>query len=325
MNKPLKRCLVTVSSALLVGLCPVAALAAERPAPDLGFGSPSDFSVNKAGGQRLLRYSNLLVNVGQGPMEVRGTRSSTSQAEMTVNQWIYPAGGGALPQGGAHHREDVLRRRRPQPLAHTRPRALRPLQRQRAQRRDQRQARLLPGGERRLPAHSARGHLVVALLPPRPDLRRSERSESNHGHRAGWGDLYQSICRISTSRSPASLTAAIASPSRRTRADGSWNPTRTTIRPGSTLSSGRAPDRCGCSGTARRREGTELAAAEEFGLVGTAFRPPGESMRPGSLSSTPTAWCARAAYTQAPTCWAGEPFCARGRLAARGGVKALSG
>jgi hypothetical protein len=44
-------------------------------------------------GHRLLRYTAVMVNVGTGPVEVRGTRASTS-GQMTVVQRIYDDAGG---------------------------------------------------------------------------------------------------------------------------------------------------------------------------------------------------------------------------------------
>ena len=97
MRRRLKLGLAAIASGLVVALSPATALGADL-LPDLGFGRPADFTIEKTpDGRRLLRYLNLLVNVGRGPIELRGARSSTSQAEMTVTQWIYSDSG--APRG----------------------------------------------------------------------------------------------------------------------------------------------------------------------------------------------------------------------------------
>jgi hypothetical protein len=97
VGRRLRRGLVGIVSGLLLALFAATALSADS-LPDLGMARPADFSIEKTpDGRRLLRYSNTLVNVGQGPMEARGARSSTSQAEMTVTQWIY-SNSGAPPR-----------------------------------------------------------------------------------------------------------------------------------------------------------------------------------------------------------------------------------
>ncbi len=66
------------------------ALAAAPPAlgadrlPDLGMARIGDLRVDKAGGQRLLRYTTIVVNVGTGPFVATGSRSSTAAQEMAV-------------------------------------------------------------------------------------------------------------------------------------------------------------------------------------------------------------------------------------------------
>jgi len=45
-------------------------------------------------GRRLLRYTSKIVNVGVGRLELRGTRASTSVAEMSVTQRVFDNSGG---------------------------------------------------------------------------------------------------------------------------------------------------------------------------------------------------------------------------------------
>lgn len=57
--------------------------------PDLGMAPLADFSLDKPGdGRVLLRFSATIVNVGQGPMELNATRS-TSSGPFDVAQSIY--------------------------------------------------------------------------------------------------------------------------------------------------------------------------------------------------------------------------------------------
>jgi hypothetical protein len=85
-----------------VSLLPLTALVA-APArggtdaiPDLAVAPLSDFRIQTVGGQRLLRFTTRMVNVGAGHFEVRGRRASTSQP-MSIEQWLYPTA--AQPPG----------------------------------------------------------------------------------------------------------------------------------------------------------------------------------------------------------------------------------
>jgi Lysyl oxidase len=79
----------SASVALVVlAAVPASAAAADRP-PDLGMARLGDIKLEKSGGRKLLRYTTIIVNVGRGPLEARGRRSSTSEAEMSVSQRIY--------------------------------------------------------------------------------------------------------------------------------------------------------------------------------------------------------------------------------------------
>ena len=64
--------------------------------PDLGMAKVQKIIVDTTyePGHKLLRYGAILPDVGAGPFEVRGSRSSTSQTNMSVKQVIYQSGGG---------------------------------------------------------------------------------------------------------------------------------------------------------------------------------------------------------------------------------------
>jgi hypothetical protein len=64
--------------------------------PDLGMGRISTVKVDTTTmpGSKLLRYNSLLADVGAGPFEVSGSRSSTNDATMSATQDVYQSGGG---------------------------------------------------------------------------------------------------------------------------------------------------------------------------------------------------------------------------------------
>lgn len=70
------------------------AYAASDRLPDLGMAKFKDFQVQRTDGRRLLRFSSIIVNVGDGRFEVRGQRPSTTTNTMTVSQRIYNDAGG---------------------------------------------------------------------------------------------------------------------------------------------------------------------------------------------------------------------------------------
>jgi hypothetical protein len=73
-----------------------AAVAADR-LPDLRMGSLTrEIKIDKTtmSGRKLLRFTTVIVNVGAGPFELRGSRPDTSTPEMSVTQRIYDDTGG---------------------------------------------------------------------------------------------------------------------------------------------------------------------------------------------------------------------------------------
>jgi hypothetical protein len=77
--------LATVISPL--GTAPTAA-ATDR-LPNLRMGGITDARITTTStGRRLLKLSTYLLNAGPGPVELRGSRASTSQSTMAVRQWI---------------------------------------------------------------------------------------------------------------------------------------------------------------------------------------------------------------------------------------------
>jgi len=70
-------------------------IAAADQLPDLGMARLRDIQIEKTtDGRRLLRFTTIIVNVGYGAFEVRGTRPDTSTPTMTVIQRIYDNAGG---------------------------------------------------------------------------------------------------------------------------------------------------------------------------------------------------------------------------------------
>ncbi len=62
--------------------------------PDLGMAKLRDLQIKHENGKKLLRYTAIIVNVGQGPFQVEGTRSDTTSA-MSVVQRIFDDTGGS--------------------------------------------------------------------------------------------------------------------------------------------------------------------------------------------------------------------------------------
>jgi hypothetical protein len=76
-----------------------AAGGAETLLPDLGMAKLSTVTLDTTTmpGHRLLRYTAVMVNIGAGPLEVRGSRPDTSSS-MTVVQRLYDTAGGSTDQ-----------------------------------------------------------------------------------------------------------------------------------------------------------------------------------------------------------------------------------
>ncbi len=64
------------------------ALAGSEAIPDLAMKPFSDFQIQMVNGRRMLRFTAMMVNIGDGHFEVRGSRDSTSDP-MRVRQVIY--------------------------------------------------------------------------------------------------------------------------------------------------------------------------------------------------------------------------------------------
>ncbi len=87
------RSLLLAAAAAMLAVPAADAFAADKT-PDLGMARLRDFKIQHENGKKLLRYTAIIVNVGQGPFEVVGTRSSTSSG-MSVAQRIFDDTGGS--------------------------------------------------------------------------------------------------------------------------------------------------------------------------------------------------------------------------------------
>jgi hypothetical protein len=88
---------VAVALLLLVGVqaASLPAYAASGRLPDLGMANFKHLQIQRTtDGRKLLRFSSILVNVGSGRFEARGSRPSTARNTMTVRQRIYDGEGG---------------------------------------------------------------------------------------------------------------------------------------------------------------------------------------------------------------------------------------
>ena len=96
MKRPAALILVglAVAAVLALGRPPAAGAAADR-LPDLGMARLRDFSIDTTTrpGRRLLRFTTIIVNIGAGPFETIGRRSSTATTQMTVTQRIHNSAG----------------------------------------------------------------------------------------------------------------------------------------------------------------------------------------------------------------------------------------
>ena len=80
--------------AILGGVLPAAPVeAATDKLPDLRVARMADFRIERtSSGRRLLRFAGMMLNVGAGPLEVRGSRPSTTKP-WVVDQVVYQTGG----------------------------------------------------------------------------------------------------------------------------------------------------------------------------------------------------------------------------------------
>ncbi|HEV7808902.1 MAG TPA: lysyl oxidase family protein [Solirubrobacteraceae bacterium] len=92
----LRGCVVAVAA---VGFAASAAPASAAPSdrlPDLAMYQLSDFRIDKmADHRRVLRYTTIIVNIGLGQFQAEGSRTSSTQPEMSVVQRIFDDEGGS--------------------------------------------------------------------------------------------------------------------------------------------------------------------------------------------------------------------------------------
>jgi hypothetical protein len=62
--------------------------------PDLGMAKLKDLQVERADGRRLLRFSSMVVNIGEGPFELHGSRPDAETPTMTTVQRVFDDVGG---------------------------------------------------------------------------------------------------------------------------------------------------------------------------------------------------------------------------------------
>ncbi|MET1231794.1 MAG: S-layer homology domain-containing protein [Candidatus Limnocylindrales bacterium] len=80
---------------MLSTAAPVAPVAAVSDRlPDLRVANITGFHIVKSGGRRLLRFTGIMWNKGDGPFEVRSKRPSTSSTAWDVDQIVYRTDGG---------------------------------------------------------------------------------------------------------------------------------------------------------------------------------------------------------------------------------------
>lgn len=86
------RSLLLATAAAMLAIPAADALAADKK-PDLGMAKLRDLTITHEGGKKLLRYTAIIVNVGQGPFQLEGTPFSTSSG--SVMQRIFDDTGGS--------------------------------------------------------------------------------------------------------------------------------------------------------------------------------------------------------------------------------------
>jgi lysyl oxidase len=73
---------------------PRPAYAASDRLPDLRMARLQNLQIETSNGRKLLRFDSIIVNVGAGPFEARGSRPDTNTAQMRVTQRIFDDAGG---------------------------------------------------------------------------------------------------------------------------------------------------------------------------------------------------------------------------------------
>jgi hypothetical protein len=73
---------------------PRPAYAASDRLPDLRMAQLEKLKIESSNGRKLLRFNSIIVNVGAGSFEARGSRPDTNTAQMRVTQRIYNDAGG---------------------------------------------------------------------------------------------------------------------------------------------------------------------------------------------------------------------------------------
>jgi hypothetical protein len=85
---------LAVALALPLAVLASPARAASDLLPDLGMARLTDLKIEKtADGRKLLRFSSIVVNVGDGPLELHGQRPDTGTSTMTTTQRIFDGAG----------------------------------------------------------------------------------------------------------------------------------------------------------------------------------------------------------------------------------------
>jgi hypothetical protein len=87
----LHRCALLLAIAFAL-ISPTRSAAPDR-LPDLGMARLAGPRIDRVGGQRVLRFDAIVVNVGDGAFELRGARPNTATALMSVQQRIFAADG----------------------------------------------------------------------------------------------------------------------------------------------------------------------------------------------------------------------------------------
>jgi hypothetical protein len=87
---------VVLSTGLLGGAVSAPVAAGTEAIPDLKMAPLSDFRIRWVNGRKLLRFTAMMVNVGEGHFELRGSRASTADP-MVMNQVIFETSSRSSP------------------------------------------------------------------------------------------------------------------------------------------------------------------------------------------------------------------------------------